>query len=120
MPYKKRKVLLVDDNPTARTVASHLISRDRRFRVTAVARDGLEALDLARDDCPDLVVLDNEMPRMSGMEVLPVLRERCPEARIVIWSMDTSVRDQALAAGGSFVDKGEPIDRLMDWLRSAA
>ena len=119
MPYKRRNVLVVDDNPTARYVATRLIRSDRRFRVTGVASDGLEALDLTADDCPDLIVLDNEMPRMTGLEVLPVLRERCPEARIVLWSADDTARDQATQAGGDFVSKAEPLDRLLEWLRAA-
>lgn len=120
MPRKTRSVLIVDDNPTARTVVTHLIRKDPRFRVRAVARDGVEALDLTADGCPDLIVLDNEMPRMTGLQVLPLLRERCPDARIVVWSMDESVKDAAVAAGGDgWIDKSAPLDHLLDWLRAA-
>ncbi len=120
MPRKTRRVLVVDDNPAARNVVVHLLRRDPKFRVRAVAHDGLEAVDLTGDDCPDLIVLDHEMPRMTGLEALPRLREQCPEARIVMWTLAEEVAPLALQAGSDgFVSKTEPIDRLMDWLRAA-
>jgi CheY-like chemotaxis protein len=120
VPGKRPNVLIVDDDPTARHVASHLIRRDPRFRVTAVAMDGVEALDLTKDACPDLIVLDDDMPRMGGVEVLPHLRAQCPDARIVVWSLDATARDAAEAAGSDgFISTSEPIERLIDWLRAA-
>jgi CheY-like chemotaxis protein len=121
VPRKLRYVLVVDDNPAARRVVVHLLRADPAFRVRGVAHDGLEAVELTGEDCPDLIVLDHEMPRMTGLEALPKLREQCPGARIVMWSLSDDVADHALAAGGDgFVSKAEPIDALLDWLRRAA
>lgn len=111
MPRKTRSVLIVDDNEVARTVAVHLVRRDPKFRVRGTAADGLEAIDMAGDECPDLVVLDGEM---AGSDVVPRLRELCPDARIVLWGSDTTAH-----TGDGFVDKAEPPERLMDWLRAA-
>lgn len=110
MPRKTRSVLVVDDNEVARTVAVHLIRRDPKFRVRGTAQDGLEAIDLADEECPDLIVLDQDMAE----PVIPRLRELCPNARIVVWGNDPPA---ALADG--FVSKSEPPERLMDWLRAA-
>jgi CheY-like chemotaxis protein len=121
MPRKTRSVLVVDDNDAARNVVVHLLRREPRFRVRAVAHDGLEAIDLTGDECPDLIVLDHEMPRMTGLEALPALRAQCPQARIVMWSMDSDVEAAALSAGGNgFISKAEPIERLIEWLKGAA
>lgn len=119
MPRKTRNVLVVDDSAAARNVVVHLLRRDPAFRVRGVAHDALEAVSLTGKDCPDMIVLDHEMPGMSGLEALPLLREQCPTARIVLWSLG-NLEDQALRAGGDgFVSKAEPIDRLLEWLRAA-
>ncbi len=120
MPRRTRTVLVVDDNSAARNVVVHLLRSDPTFRVRAVAHDGLQAVELTGQDCPDLIVLDHEMPNMTGLEALPRLREQCPLARIVMWSLSADVEPLALQAGGDgFISKAEPIDRLMEWLRAA-
>ena len=116
MPRKTRSVLVVDDSEVARTVAVHMIRRDPKFRVRATARDALEALDLAAEQCPDLIVLDQHMPGPSGVDVIPRLRELCPNARIVLWASEPLPDDLPSGADG-FVGKAEPPERLMDWLR---
>jgi DNA-binding NarL/FixJ family response regulator len=110
VPRKTRSVLVVDDSEVARTVAVHLIRRDPKFRVRATAHDGLEAIDVAGEECPDLIVLDQEM----AAPVIPRLRELCPNARIVLWGNDPSGED-----ADGFVSKAESPERLMDWLRAA-
>jgi CheY-like chemotaxis protein len=117
MPRKTLSVLVVDDSEVARTVAVHMIRRDPKFRVRGTARDGLEALDLAAEQCPDLVVLDIHMPGPSGVDVIPRLRELCPKARIVLWGSEPLPADLPGGADG-FVSKAEPPERLMDWLRT--
>ena len=120
MPRKTRSVLVVDDDEMARAVVSHLIRREPGFRVRATAVDGQQALALVDEECPDLIVLDQEMPGRLGLEVLPQLRTRCPQARIVLWSLDVALESLVRPAGGDgFVSKAEPLERLLDWLRAA-
>ncbi len=70
MPLKP-ELLLVDDDPIAIQVLSRMLTGHARLRF---ARSGAEALSIARQDPPDLMLLDAEMPGMSGMEVLQILR----------------------------------------------
>lgn len=65
------ELLLVDDDPIAIELLSHMLGGFARLRF---ARTGQEALRLVRDQCPDLMLLDAEMPGMSGIEVLKQLR----------------------------------------------
>ena len=121
MPRKTHSVLVVDDNDAARNVVVHLLRREPRFRVRAVAHDGLEAIDLTGSECPDFIVLDHEMPRMTGLQALPTLRAQCPRARIVMWSLAEHVEAEVRSAGGDgFVSKSDPVDRLIEWLKGAA
>lgn len=68
-----KTILLADDEPNLRLLVRTTLS-DPRFRILEAA-DGSAALQLARDEHPDLIVLDWMMPGMSGVEVAAALRE---------------------------------------------
>src|SRR5260221_14667117 len=70
---------------------------------------------------PDLVVLDNSMPKMTGVEVARSLHSELPDTRIVFLTLDPSVRDAALRSGAtSVVLKDAPPSQLLDAIRRAA
>src|SRR5437016_3129004 len=80
--HSRGSVLVVDDEPTiAEVVARYL---DRAGYHTRVAADGLEALEAAARERPDLVVLDLMLPRVDGLEVMRRLREQDRERIAVI------------------------------------
>jgi DNA-binding NarL/FixJ family response regulator len=66
-------VLLVDDEPLVRAGLAMLIDADPELRVAGEASDGIEAVDLARQVRPDVVVMDVRMPRMGGVEATRLL-----------------------------------------------
>ena len=68
-PVEEGRILVVDDDPTAMTLMRHLIEREG-FRRVATASNGREALDLIREQPPDVVVLDVHLPELDGLEVL--------------------------------------------------
>lgn len=77
-------VMVIDDSVTMRRVAERLLVRNG-FRVVT-ARDGLEAMDLLRDETPAVVLLDIEMPRADGFEVAAFIRhdERIRDTPIIV------------------------------------
>jgi DNA-binding NarL/FixJ family response regulator len=54
--------------------------------VVATARDGIHALEVAREHQPDVLVLDQQMPNLDGTGAIPGIRSACPQARIIIYS----------------------------------
>lgn len=97
----KRKVLLIEDNPQNRYLATFLLEA-RGYQVIP-AQDGLEALALAADLQPDLVLLDIQLPQMDGYQVVQRLREiprllKVPILAVTSYAMPGD-RDKALAAG---------------------
>jgi CheY-like chemotaxis protein len=74
--HRSASVLTVDDSPVVRADL-RLILEDAGFEVCPAARDGVEAIDLAREHQPDLVLIDLNLPRVDGVEATrQILRER--------------------------------------------
>ena len=70
MPHR---ILVVDDDPNTTRLVRLYLQRDGH--VVSTAADGLEALQIAREKHPDLIVLDIMMPKMDGVELCRVLRQ---------------------------------------------
>lgn len=85
----KKKILIVDDSALMRRVLYDIISSDERFQVVDQATNGLEAFDLICRKQYDGIVLDVNMPKMSGIELLKELRKRKINAKIMMASTDT-------------------------------
>jgi two-component system chemotaxis response regulator CheB len=87
--------MIVDDSTVARAVLKRMISSARELEVVAEAQNALEALDILDSLTLDIVLLDVEMPGMSGLEALPEISRRARGARILILS---SVCDEGAEA----------------------
>ena len=85
----KKNILVVDDSALMRRVLCDIINSDERFEVVARAADGVEALDLLSRNQYDAVVLDINMPKMNGIELLKELKSRKIPARVMIASTDS-------------------------------
>ena len=84
------RVLLVDDHALVRAGMRSLLRDIGDVEVVAEASDGAEALTAAERERPDVVLMDIAMKGMNGLEAAARLRERQPEAKIIILSMHTS------------------------------
>jgi len=110
------RVLIVDDHPLMRRGLHQLLQLDSRFQVVAEASNGTEALALARQTQPDLVLLDLNMKGLSGLETLQILRSESIPCRVVILTVSDSRSDfiTLLDAGvdGYLLKDGEPEQML--------
>lgn len=84
-----KKILVVDDSALMRRVLCDIINSDIRFRVVDMASNGVEALDLLTRKTYDAVVLDVNMPRMNGIELLKELQKYKISAKVLMASTDT-------------------------------
>jgi DNA-binding NarL/FixJ family response regulator len=97
----KIRVLIADDHAMIRDGLAALLRDEERVEVVGTAADGREALRLARELRPDVVVMDIAMPEMNGVEALRELRAASPDARVLILSMFSTLEhvQQAFSAG---------------------
>jgi PAS domain S-box-containing protein len=119
-PARERiRVLIADDTATLRVLVRRTLEASEAFDVVGEATDGAEAVDLAAELQPDLVVLDLSMPVLDGMDAIPRIRDRAPEARIVVLSELAADRvgPQAVHEGAAaFLAKGRSPDDLVPLL----
>jgi len=81
-----KRVLIVEDSPTARQYLEHLINSDPRLEVVGMARDGEEGVRLIKLMRPDIVTMDIYMPKMNGYEVTQKIMEECPVPIVIVTS----------------------------------
>lgn len=80
------RVMLVDDSVIIRSLMSRMLKGAGDIEIVAMAGDGREALEKARDIQPDIILTDLEMPVMDGLTAIPLLLQACPRTRIILCS----------------------------------
>lgn len=80
------RVLVVDDSLVMRSLLRMVLASDPAIELAGMATDGIDALDVVERLRPDLILLDIEMPRMNGLEVLAELRSRHSTVKIIMCS----------------------------------
>jgi DNA-binding NarL/FixJ family response regulator len=108
------RVLIADDRSPSRNGLRALLASWPSFEVICEAADGLEALQLAEDHQPDVVLMDVRMPMMDGLEATRLIKGRWPSIRVIALSMCARYRADALAAGADgFLVKGCRTEELL-------
>ena len=121
--HGSKRVMLVDDHTMVRRGLRALIESVPGWEVCAEAEDGHEALAIATEAQPDIIVMDLSMPRLGGIDATIQLRKLVPTVEILILTMHESdhLIDQALKAGAlGYLLKGDSGDKLMDALQALA
>jgi DNA-binding NarL/FixJ family response regulator len=112
------RVLIADDVADMRRLV-RLWLDPSKFEVVGEAADGAEAVELARSEQPDAIIMDLSMPVMDGLEAIKQIRSDAPDAKILVLSGFTgaSASKQALALGAhAYLEKGVSFDELTDVL----
>lgn len=115
------RVLIADDHHVVRQgLAAMLVARNQ-MQVVGEARNGREAVELARTLAPDVVVMDMLMPEMDGPEAIALIRQENPDARIlVLASFGESARVAAAVQAGAmgYMLKDSEPEELVHAIRS--
>jgi DNA-binding NarL/FixJ family response regulator len=116
-------VLLADDHPMFREGVRFALGREPDLHVVGEAANGVEALRLAEQLDPDVVVMDLAMPELGGLEATRRLVERGARARVLVLTMsedDESVFAAVRAGAGGYLVKGADPDQVVSAIRAVA
>jgi two-component system, NarL family, nitrate/nitrite response regulator NarL len=113
------QLFVVDDHPLFRRGLIALLSQDERFEIMGEAGDVGEALRVLGKIQPDLLLLDNHLPGVKGVDAIGSLKEACPKLRILMLTVSEDEEDlsKALQSGADgYLLKTSESDQLCDAL----
>jgi two-component system response regulator DegU len=95
------KIIIADDHPIVRDGLRSALDSIENFHVTGVAVNGVEALNLIKNEPPDLLLTDISMPEMNGIDLTREVTKKYPEVKVIILSMheNDAYINNALQAG---------------------
>jgi DNA-binding NarL/FixJ family response regulator len=107
------RVLIADDHHRSRLGLRALLTTSSAIKVVGEAADGQEAVNLVEDCKPHVVLLDDRMPVMNGLEAGCHIKKSWPDIRVVILTMSHAGRVEALPTCiDGLLLKGCPLDKL--------
>jgi DNA-binding NarL/FixJ family response regulator len=119
-PGRKHRILVIDDGDSVRDVI-RIFLEHAGFDVCGEAADGVQAIELAKQLKPDLIVLDLAMPRMNGAEAASILSTTMPRVPIIVLTLYRYALGDALASAvgvAAVLDKTDGMAKLVACVRS--
>jgi DNA-binding NarL/FixJ family response regulator len=123
MGAERVRVLIADDQRLFAEALEAILSTDGRISVVGRAGNGAVAVDLARDEQPDVVLMDIAMPVMDGIAATEAIRAQVPETRVIVLTGSDAPHDvsRARAAGAAgYVTKDQIAGDLVRAILDAA
>ncbi len=117
------RILLVDDHSLFRSGIRLLLQRHPEFEVVGEAVDGLDAVKRARQLRPDVVLMDLNMPGLSGLEAMQLIVEDLPETAVLMLSVSEDADDLSIAlqnGARGYLLKNIETDTLVQSIKRAA
>lgn len=117
------RVMLVDDHPVVREGLTAMIETQPDMEVVGEAGDGQEALRLAAQSSPDVILMDLQMPKMGGVEAIQRIRAEGGKAEVIIlttYDSDEHIFSGIEAGAKGFLLKGASRDDLFRAIRAAS
>ena len=111
-------IVLADDDNDVRQALICLLENECDLQLAIESRNADELLCSLTGKCPDLVLLDWELPGVDGCDLLDQIREICPAVKVIALSAYPEACEEAASAGVQwFVSKGDPPERLLAVIR---
>ncbi|MFZ6004435.1 MAG: response regulator transcription factor [Actinomycetota bacterium] len=115
------RVLIVDDEPDLRVLLRTMLSIDQRFEIVGEAADGVEGLELFEVLRPDVLVLDQRMPALEGLEVAAQVLAEDPDQTVLLMSAflnDSIIAEAATLGVRGVISKQNLADIVEEILRT--
>jgi len=115
------RVLIADDHALFRRGLEMVLKEEDGIELAGQASDGAEAVQMAGETLPDVVLMDIRMPKITGIEAARQMREVAPSAKIVMLTISDEEEDlfEAIRAGASgYLLKDIPLDEVAEAVRA--
>ena len=116
------KILIIEDEAPIRRVLNKILSEESDTYLVQEAEDGLQGVEMVKNEDFDLILCDIKMPKMDGVEVLEAIKKMKPEIPMVMISghgdLDTAVNTMRLGAF-DYISKPPDLNRLLNTVRNA-
>ncbi|SPC20259.1 response regulator [Cupriavidus taiwanensis] len=117
------RILLIDDHTLFRSGIRALLQRQADFEIVDEASDGVEGIKRAKQHRPDVILLDLNMPGLSGLEALQLLDEDLPQTAVIVLTVSEEAEELAAALRGGargYLIKNIETEALIAGIRRAA
>jgi two-component system invasion response regulator UvrY len=115
------EVLIVDDHPAIRAGVRNLLRNEASIRVAAEAETAAAALEQTAARNFDVVLLDLSLPDGNGLDLIPILRQRCPALRVIVFTNHDDAMPECIASGASgFLSKDAGADEIKEAIEAVA
>ncbi len=116
------KILIIEDEAPIRRVLTKILSEENDTYLVQEAEDGLQGIELVKNEDFDLILCDIKMPKMDGVEVLETIKKIKPEIPMVMISghgdLETAIQTMRLGAF-DYISKPPDLNRLLNTVRNA-
>jgi DNA-binding NarL/FixJ family response regulator len=122
-PRPTIRVAVCDASPPVRSALAALVELHPDLSLAGVAVDGPRAIELAQRACPDVLLLGERLPGLSGAQALPLIHDACPDVRTILYSSGhDAIDEEAARAAGAFAvaDKRLDVRDLIGLIRQVA
>ena len=117
------KVMIADDQELIRESLQVVLNLNEDIKVTGIAKNGAELLELVKKDVPDVVLMDVRMPEMDGVVATREIKALCPDVKIIILTTfddDEYVYNALKYGAGGYLLKGVSVPELVESIRKVA
>ncbi|RTL57494.1 MAG: response regulator transcription factor [Sphingobacteriales bacterium] len=114
---EKINILIADDHKLIRETWSYILNNDNRFSVTDQCASGEEAVLIAKEKRPDIILMDINMSEMNGMDATEQIRKFAPTSKVVAVSMHNQpvyVKKIMKLGARGYITKNSPVDELLN------
>jgi two-component system, NarL family, response regulator len=116
MVDKPIRIMVVDDHPIVRSGLVLMINYTPNMEIVVEANNGLEAIELFRQQLPDVTLMDLRMPEMSGADAIAAIHQEFTEAKIIVlttYDGDEDIYKGLKAGAKGYIFKNAPVDEII-------